>query len=147
MKTLVVGYGNVTRSDDGVGVRLIEALDKANIPGIETRSAQQLHVEMAEEIIPYETVIFVDAGQTGPEIDFHQIGLDSAGGFTSSHFMAPAVILSLAKKIYGKVPKAWLCSIQGKNFEFGTDLSPEVEERMVKALVMIRALSKEAAHA
>lgn len=142
MKTLAVGYGNLTRSDDGLGIRAVQELDRIAVPGTETRAAQQLHVEMAEEILAYERVVFIDAAENGPEIDFRPLR-SASGGMSSSHSMAPGMILDLAQKVYGKSPQAWLCTIRGENFDFGTELSGPAQARMEKAVERILEFLRE----
>ena len=45
-----------------------------------------------------------------------------------AHYLTPADVLSLCKTLYDREPKAVLFSIRGCDFNFGTTLSPEVEE-------------------
>ncbi len=140
MSCLVVGYGNLTRSDDGVGIRFISELEIPKISGVDTYCTQQLQPELIEEFKNYDRVIFVDAAETGPEIYLGRIGSEDDAGRSSSHHTAPGVLLKLMRELFGKSPDAWLCSIRGENFEFGEELSPETWARMKKAVKMVQAL-------
>ena len=54
--------------------------------------------------------------------------------------MTPADVLSLCKTLHGREPRAILFSIRGRDFDFGTTLSPEVEQaarEVVKQIVEI----------
>ena len=43
MKTLILGYGNTLRKDDGLGVYAAQTLDSLDIPGdVEVYTCQQL---------------------------------------------------------------------------------------------------------
>ena len=44
MKTLVIGYGNESRRDDGIGRYVVEQLAKQDLPGVELQTAHQLHL-------------------------------------------------------------------------------------------------------
>ena len=59
MKTLVIGYGNELRQDDGVGPRA--ALLMARL-GLQAMAVHQLTPELVERISQVEQVVFVDAG-------------------------------------------------------------------------------------
>ena len=43
-----------------------------------------------------------------------------------AHYLTPADLLALAVTLYGHQPRAILFSIRGHDFNFGTELSPDV---------------------
>jgi hydrogenase maturation protease len=127
MKTLVIGYGNDSRRDDGVGRYVIEQLSKHDLPEFELQTAHQLEVELAETLTSFDRVIFVDAAipealapiqrsVVTPRFESHAV----------AHYLTPMDVLSLSETLYGHVPQAVLFSIRGRDFNFGTELSPEV---------------------
>ena len=59
--TLIIGIGNNTRQDDGLGWCFIDLLEKKGINSNNLLCKYQLMVEDAEVIKSFETVIFVDA--------------------------------------------------------------------------------------
>ena len=61
MKTLILGYGNQSRRDDGVGWFVLEQLAALGLPGVELETSHQLEVEASETISRFDAVIFVDA--------------------------------------------------------------------------------------
>ena len=76
MRTLVIGYGNPSRRDDGVALTIINGLrQRLGLPSLEgnqdgfddlggsldTLFLQQLMPELAETLSAYERVIFLDA--------------------------------------------------------------------------------------
>ncbi len=63
---LVIGYGNTLRGDDGVGPRVVEAIEKLNLPGVRTLVCQQLSPEYADPVSRAHTVVFVDAAVDAP---------------------------------------------------------------------------------
>ena len=64
MKTLVLGYGNRSRTDDGVGWFIIERLQEFALPNIELLTSHQLEVDHAEVISRFDAVIFVDVSSS-----------------------------------------------------------------------------------
>jgi hypothetical protein len=59
--SLVVGYGNTLRGDDGIGYRVAEAVAKWQLPQVRSIAVAQLLPELAADIGEVEIVMFVDA--------------------------------------------------------------------------------------
>jgi hydrogenase maturation protease len=128
MKTLIIGYGNDSRRDDGVGRYVVEQLAKHGLPDVELQTAHQLEVEMAETLTRYDRVIFVDAAI--PEATAavqRSVVTPTFQSHAVAHYLTPPDVLSLSATLYGHAPQAELFSIRGRDFNFGTELSPEVE--------------------
>jgi len=83
--------------------------------------------------------VLVDASQEGPAVSLRRIEKGNADAVSSTHFLAPDTMLSLAQSLYGKAPEMYVCSVRGETFEFGTTLSPAVEERAKDAVTEIKA--------
>ena len=66
MRTLVIGVGNLLRTDDGVGIHVINSLNKLNSE-IDTLDAAMGSVEIIEALRGYDRAIIVDAIETGAE--------------------------------------------------------------------------------
>jgi hydrogenase maturation protease len=141
VKTLIIGYGNRSRRDDGVGWFVIEKLAALNLPGVELEIGQQLEIESAETISRYDAVIFVDAAiPEAPEAIQRTVIAPQFQSHAVAHYLTPADVLSLCQTLYHREPKATLFSIRGRDFNFGTTLSPEVEQAardVVKQIVEI----------
>jgi hydrogenase maturation protease len=139
VKTLIIGYGNQSRRDDGVGWFVLEQLAALKLPGVEFETAHQLEIEAAETISRYDAVIFVDAAI--PEAPAAIQRSEVTPNFQShavAHYLTPADVLALCQTLYHWQPKAVLYSIRGKDFNFGTELTPEVEQaarEVVKQIV------------
>jgi hydrogenase maturation protease len=139
VKLLVIGYGNTLRSDDGVGVRVAEAVERLNLPGVQTFTCQQLSPEHADLISQAERVVFVDAA-VDEEVQLREL----APGETTqlmAHAADPRTMLALARDVFGHVPKAWWLTIPAMNMEFGEDLSPETQRGLDEAVGKIRLLA------
>ena len=65
--TLILGWGNPGRLDDGLGPAFVEILQTLDLPGVEVDSDYQLQIEDAAEVASFQRVVFVDADRTGAE--------------------------------------------------------------------------------
>ena len=141
LRTLVIGYGNPSRRDDGValivvnGLRarlgqppLIEGEDGYDALGstVDTLFLQQLMPELAETMAQYDRVCFVDA-HVGliPELVHRTPLRPSLDPALVSHHFKPEILLTLAGQLYGHAPEAELFSVRGYDFDFGVELSAE----------------------
>ena len=141
MKTLVLGYGNRSRNDDGAGWVVIERLEALKLSGVELLTAHQLDVDHAEIISRFDRVIFVDAAI--PQTPLPMSRTDVKANFGShavAHYLTPGDLLELATTLFGQAPRAILFSIRGQDFNFGTVLSPETERYANEAVREIRQL-------
>jgi hydrogenase maturation protease len=140
-RTLVLGWGNPGRRDDGLGPALAGAVATMGLPGVTAETGYQLQVEDAMEVARHERVLFVDADRAG-EAPFSIRRVAAAGsgpGFTS-HSLAPAQLLALARDLFGAEPEAWLLGVRGYDFdEFGEGLSVGAAANLAAATEFVRA--------
>jgi hydrogenase maturation protease len=138
---LVIGYGNTLRRDDGVGIKVAEAVAALNWPGISVITRHQLTPELAEPLSRAQTVVFADAvAQTPGEAELRPIQAAETSRMLA-HMADPRALLALSKELYGRVPKAWSLAIPAEDFGFGDILSPHAEAGMRAALALIRNLA------
>jgi len=139
-KTLILGWGNPGRVDDGLGPAFIEAISKVAPPGIALDSDYQLTVENAAEVARYDRVLFVDADRRGP-LPFTMLKLEPSadGSSFSTHSVAPGAVLALCRDLFHATPEAWLLGIRGYEFDrFGEGLSPRARANLDRAVDFIR---------
>lgn len=139
--TLVIGYGNADRQDDGVGWHILRNLaerigqEVPDDPGasIEVESdiadmlfILQIYPELAETISHYDRVCFVDAHTADiPEkISWFKLEPEYEKS-PLTHHMSPKTVLSISALIYDKKPEAILVSVRGFKFQFERELSPQ----------------------
>ncbi|HLZ54329.1 MAG TPA: hydrogenase maturation protease, partial [Verrucomicrobiae bacterium] len=138
---LVIGYGNLLRSDDGVGPKVAEAVEELHLPNVRTLICQQLSPEHAEPVSQAHTVIFVDAAVDAPE----DVQLRRLEPNESSQLMAhaadPRTMLALARDVFGHCPEAWWLTIPAVKLGFGEELSPVARQGYAAALDQIRTLA------
>ena len=139
-RLLVIGFGNTLRRDDGVGVKVAEAVAELGLAGVTVITRHQLVPELAEPISQAGTVIFVDAvANTFAPVELRQVE-PAAAAQILAHAADPGTLLALAREIFNRHPAAWTVAIPGEDFNFGEGLSPLAEAGLHAALAQIKKL-------
>jgi len=142
-KILIIGIGNNTRQDDGLGWCFLDALEKEGFNASNLLYKYQLMVEDAETISYYNTVIFVDACKGNLKNGFSIEPLKASSKFEfTTHSVPPNQILNLCKTIYHKKPKAFVIKIEGFEWDYKISLSKQAKLNLKKALLSFYKLSK-----
>jgi hydrogenase maturation protease len=155
-RTLVAGFGNAYRRDDGVGRAVVNALreqlgrprldimddgfeDLGHV--VDTVVLHQLVPELAETLADYDLVIFVDAhvGTVPESVHEEHLAVSYRTPFVS-HQCHPSTVLALTKQMHGRAPAAVLLSLRGYDFDFGEGLSDETAALVPEAVARIMAL-------
>ncbi|RPH35826.1 hydrogenase maturation protease [bacterium] len=132
--TLLIGYGNTLRGDDGAGICAAERAS-GRFPGVDILTVHELQPELAETMSRYADVIFLDAAVEGSGIRVVTLEPAADSRPDGSHAHSPATLLSLCHSLYGRVPgRSLLIAIPGRTFEFGENLSPFTEEMVEQAI-------------
>lgn len=142
-KTLLVGIGNPLRSDDGVGSFIVQKVNERHIPHLKTIVSQQLNIELLEEAREFNKVLLVDASLVGEGLTLRKVHPMEEGLMSSTHHLSAEFFLTLSKKLYPEEINLYLCSIRGKNFDLGEELSPEVKKIIPNAVEEICAFLTE----
>jgi hydrogenase maturation protease len=151
-QTLVLGYGNPDRQDDGVAWHVLHALAiKLDLPAPDSYEEEfppndrldfcftlQLTPEMAEDIAAYKRVCFVDAhtGSIAAQVQMVLV-LSQFQNSPFTHHLTAQTLLSMCQSLYGKAPQAALLSVRGYQFEFECGLSAETAALVPEAIEMI----------
>ena len=144
MKSLVIGYGNSLRSDDGIGIRVADIVASWQLPEISSLALTQLTPEIATDLTKVDLVIFVDACSTTNTNTVKLSNLEPTNQPSiRSHFSNPQALLSLTQTLYGKCPQAWVLMVPGVNFQIGDRLSTVAEKGVSQALTHIKNLVAE----
>lgn len=141
--TILIGFGNIDRQDDGVAWHILARLSQRL--GRETPSpedgfwpgdeeyphllfALQLTPELAETLSGYQRVCFVDAhtGSVPHEVNLAPIQAEYQPS-PMTHHMTPMTVLSLCQTLYGHRIKGTLLSVRGYEFGFDRRLSPQTD--------------------
>ena len=137
-KTVLVGFGNEYRKDDGLGIRLLDLIDEK----ISKIKIQELSIDILDDIKDFETVIFVDAALEGEDINLRKI--EKEPKFSPlTHHLSPEELLIWAENINKKNYEFYLLSIRGYDFDFGEELSEEGKKNLLKAKDFLLKFLKE----
>jgi hydrogenase maturation protease len=141
MNYLVIGYGNLLRSDDGVGQLVAEEVENWGLSHVRSRALHQLTPELVDDIAKSEVVIFVDAIAAHLKLT-SDITLEPVESNETEiiigHKSDPQSLIVFAKALYGKTPIAYQILIPGVNFSFGEKLSPIAQAGWKIALNQIK---------
>ncbi len=139
--TLMLGWGNPGRGDDGLGPQFIRLISDLDLPGVVTETGYQLQIEDAAEIARYPRVLFVDADhRRGAPFRLDRLWpADGALGF-STHSVPPAAVLALARDLFAAEPEAWILGITGYEFDvFAERLSEGAQRNLQEAVQTVAA--------
>ncbi|MEN6622579.1 MAG: hypothetical protein ABFD50_13635 [Smithella sp.] len=140
LRTIVIGYGNIDRADDGVAHEVINLL-RARLgqkilsdgdTGLEELGLEidsiflpQLMPEIMEILVHYEQIIFVDAHVSPNMNDLNcEPVVPEYVSSTFTHHMTPASLLAFLQVLYNREPAGHIISLRGYDFDFKRVLSP-----------------------
>jgi hydrogenase maturation protease len=143
-KILILGVGNLLMNDEGVGIHVVQELEKEGVPGADLMDGGTGGFHLLGFIQSYPTIIFIDAALDNfpsgtvrllhpkfakdfpKQLSAHEIGLKD---LIDSTFM-------LGNKI-----EFYLVAVSVKDFQdMGMDLSPEVSAAIPEAVKKVREL-------
>ena len=94
-------------------------------------ATHQLTPELSDWVSRADRVLFIDAARSGdPGTLKCQPVLPVAPAARLSHALSPATLLSMAERLYGRCPTAYLLTIAGYSFDTGQSLSAAVSSAL-----------------
>ncbi len=145
MKSLVIGYGNSLRGDDGVGPLVAQQVAGWKLPDVRSLSVHQLTPELAANIAEAERVFFVDAcieQRSTTELRLSQARVETIEPAEATsrldHLWCPSVLLHLAKTLYAVEPVAYQILIPAIQFEFGQSISVIASDGFTWSLTILK---------
>ena len=157
-RTIIVGYGNIDRSDDGVAYGIINLVRQAlgqkiledEDTGLEKLDGEidsvfltQLVPDIMELLTGFEQIIFVDAhaGADMEDLNCSKVTPQYVSS-TFTHHMTPDVILAFLKTLYQHESEAYIVSVRAHNFDFKRSFSPKTQSLLRPASDKIIELLK-----
>jgi hydrogenase maturation protease len=147
MRTLVAGFGNVLRGDDGFGVEVVRRLQEAGapLPGVDVMEIGTAGIRLAQELLtPYDRLIIVDAMTRGGAAgSVYVLAVESVDPAVEVdlHLAVPARALAVAKALGGLPREVFLVGCEPAEVdELTTRLTPSVEAAVEAALGHVRRL-------
>ena len=146
-RTLVAGFGNVLRGDDGFGVEVVRRLQVDENPpaGTELLEVGTGGIALAQALLtPYERLVVVDAMKRGGEPGtVYVLRVESVEALRSvdMHMAVPSRALGLAQAIGALPPQIFMVGCEPADVdELGMSLSAPVQDAVGYAVQEIRRL-------
>ena len=121
--TLIVGYGNPLRGDDGVGQAVAQAFaDDTAIDGVEAIACHQLTPLNSPNGSPLRReFVLIDAAVGREAGGVSVVSLQPAPTPLSNlgHHVEPSQLLRLAQRLYGRSPEAYLVTVGAHSLALG----------------------------
>jgi hydrogenase maturation protease len=143
-RTLVIGAGNVLRGDDGVGVRVAQALAQEPLPeGVEVLDVGTRGLDLLFEFEDADRVVLIDAaemGQTPGEARVFDAALlegDTDIRLSSLHGIGIAEVLALGRAV-GVEPRMTIVGIQPADLRPREGLSETLSARLPEYVALAR---------
>lgn len=141
-KVLIIGIGNISRGDDGLGWAFIDAIREWCPYDMEYR--YQLQVEDAELVRHYQRVIFVDGTKEHFQNGYSFRPCVPAANFTiTTHRIDPSAIVWLSDDLYDERPEAYILAIEGECWDLGAPLSKYGKENLSNSVSFFKKMMKE----
>lgn len=155
MRTLVIGYGNLDRCDDGAGYFVVNGLrqrlgypllsaDESGLDrlrhAVDAVFIRQLVPELLPEACDYDQLVFVDAVHEQQQAPVCRPIDPLAQGSALTHQLSPAAFLRLLRVLYDKEPVGFLIAVPGSCFDFRRGLSASTANQVDAAVDCIEGL-------
>ncbi len=141
-KVIVIGIGNEFRQDDGVGIHIARGLAarragrirERKLDGVCVAEYQGAGADLMERWQGYETVVLFDAvSSAGTPGTIHRFvipadTLPRESFFWSTHAVSLGQTIDLAKTLKRLPRKLIIYGIEGKSFDHGPGISPQVKD-------------------
>jgi len=135
-KALLIGVGNEYQHDDGIGLQIIRGFREKKIPFVITKEETGEGTALLEAWKGSSSVFLFDAVQTGKKagtihrVDIHQQPPTPKFLKFSTHGFSIFEAIELSRVLEQLPTHFVVYGIEGKNFESGVGLSPEVLEAL-----------------
>ena len=146
-RTLIAGFGNVLRGDDGFGVEVIRRLEEAELLGddVELMDVGTGGIRLAQELLAaYDRLIIVDAmARGGAPGSVYVLEVESVDSVTEVdlHLATPSRALSVAKALGALPGQVFLVGCEPAEVEeLTTELTPPVRAAVDTAIRRIHDL-------
>lgn len=143
MKVVVLGIGNILLSDEGVGVRVVERLEKSYDlpPTVEVIDGGTCGMEMLDQLEGLDALVVVDCVRHGqPPGTPVLLKGDEVPVFFKTKLSPHQVSLSdvlASLEFEGRGPKyASIVGIQPASMETGLELTPEIAAKVPELLTL-----------
>ncbi len=132
---VLIGVGNEFRGDDAVGLLIARRFAEMEIPGVTVREESGEGAALMETWQDADTVFLFDAVFNGKKpagtiyrMDARAETIPADFFHYSTHRFGAAEAVELARELGQLPPRLVIFGVEGENFDYGTELSPAVEQ-------------------
>ena len=141
-KIIVLGVGNEFRGDDGAGPFIIGRLEAENLPEKLVDLRRCGPASLIDQWREAETAIVVDAAAGSSPGKIHRFDVSGRSipeGFfiVSTHSLGVAESVELARSLNLLPPRLIIYGIEGRSFDHGVGLSPEMKKAACEVAEMV----------
>lgn len=139
---LLLACGNSLRQDDGVGLRIADAVEQL-LPASHLRvvAGQQFTPEMAADVAAAELAIFVDASAADEPGAIRVAAVAARGDTPETHRLDAPALLAMAETLCGHAPaQAFTVTVGAAHFDYGEELSGELRQAVPRAVRLVENL-------
>jgi hydrogenase maturation protease len=149
VKTLILGIGNPLRSDDGIGIHVVEALREENLREDVDIKEGLSGLDILGAIAGYERIIMIDALKSGGEpgtiykLSVEDLHAQQTLHTFSTHDVDIPTMLKLGRDLYpGKMPEdIVIIAVEAEDIEtFSETCTPNVEKAIQEVVHLIKEL-------
>ena len=138
MRTLVLGYGNPGRGDDGLGPALVAGLEGRTGAAVTLQTAMQLQPEHVLDLEAHDRCLLVDAGLETPAPFRFEPLRPRRDASAFSHALSPWALLHVYRTTLRRPPPpAFLLTIAGSRFGLGETLSVPARRHLDRAMAFV----------
>lgn len=129
----IIGYGNPQCRDDGIGPYIVNRLQPVfkHRKDIHLLVLHQLEPDVIDTLKNAHATLFVDATVEALRQGHQWVSIEPELKALPCliHHVAPSFILGLLQRLYHRNPAAWMVTVAGNDFSFGSGLSSEAQKR------------------
>lgn len=140
-KIVIIGVGNLLLKDEGVGVHVVQELQKKDLPSaVEVHDGGVAGIGLLDLFGGASKVLLIDAAdmnlEPGAIVRFtpEEVISEKGGPKFSAHDVSLLEVLELAKALGHAPPEVVIFGIQPKEISWGTELSAEVRASIPKVM-------------
>ena len=140
---LILGIGNILLKDEGVGVHVVQKLKEMSLPeNVEVLDGGTAGLDLADYIAGRKKLIVIDAvnagGKPGTLYRLTKENLDiKPKAIFSFHEIDFLDALHISEVVNSKPEEVVVIGIEPKDMSIGTELSPEIEERIPRIIELV----------
>jgi hydrogenase maturation protease len=140
---LVIGVGNEFRSDDGAGILVARAIEERKLAGVAAVEQSGEGAALMNVWSEAGNVFLIDAVSSGApvgnicRIDARKEAFPKELRPFTTHAFGVAQAVELARRLNSLPPRLIFFGVEGKNFESGHELSPQVAHSITNVAQML----------